>query len=74
MSYIWKDKNPTNIYLDDNAVMTIVHPKQIADITICGALHINITDDMVDWVEPTPEQIKNLHDTFCIDVKLLKEK
>ena len=44
-------------------------PKQIAEITLCGALHIMITDSE-DFVCPTEEQIKNLHDMLCIDVKL----
>ena len=45
-------------------------PKQIAEITLCGALHIMITDSE-DFIRPTEEQIKNLHDMLCIDVKLL---
>ena len=45
-------------------------PKQIAEITLCGVLHIMITDGE-DFIRPTEEQIKNLHDMLCIDVKLL---
>lgn len=45
-------------------------PKQIAEITICGTLHIAVLDDQ-DFIRPTEEQIKNLHDMLCIDVKLL---
>ena len=45
-------------------------PKQIAEITICGTLHIAVLDDQ-NFIRPTEEQIKNLHDMLCIDVKLL---
>ena len=44
-------------------------PNQIAEITICGTLHIAVMDDQ-DFIRPTKEQIKNLHDMLCIDVKL----
>jgi hypothetical protein len=47
-------------------------PKQVAKITICGSIMFNITDDM-HFVRPTSEQIKNLHDLFCIDVELFDE-
>lgn len=47
-------------------------PKTVAEITICGAVHIRV-DDTMDFIRPTPEQIKNLHDMLCIDVKLCEE-
>lgn len=47
-------------------------PKTIAHITLCGALHFDINDTMT-FIKPTPEQIKNLKETFCIDVELLDE-
>lgn len=50
----------------------IYQPKHIATITICGSLHIKIHDDM-NFIRPTEEQIKNLHDMLCIDVKLYDE-
>lgn len=48
-------------------------PKKVARITVCGAINVDI-DDHMGFVKPTPEQIKNLHDTFCIDVKLFDEE
>jgi hypothetical protein len=50
-----------------NDVMCIRIPKRVATISICGALSFEITDVM-SFTKPTPEQIKNLHDMFCIDV------
>lgn len=44
-------------------------PNQIAEITICGSLHIAVMNDQ-DFIRPAEEQIKNLHDMLCIDVKL----
>lgn len=46
------------------------NPKVIAKIKLCGAVTINIDEDMT-WKKPTDEQIKNLHDLFCIDVEIL---
>lgn len=48
-------------------------PKQVAEITLCGALHFAIMD-YESFVRPTEEQIKNLHDILCIDVKLFDEE
>lgn len=45
-------------------------PKVIARITICGVLAMEVTEDM-SWNPPTLEQIKNLKETFNIDVKLI---
>ena len=59
-------KNPE---CDGNETSTIRIPKVVAGITICGAVHLRINDTM-DFVKPTPEQIKNLHDMLCIDVVL----
>ena len=47
-------------------------PKKIARISVCGALNVDINENM-DFVKPTPEQIKNLHDAFCIDVELFDD-
>lgn len=58
----------------DTSVSTIRIPKTIAEVCLCGDIKISITDEMKGWVEPTPEQIKNLHDTFCIDVRLFDEE
>ena len=52
-------------------VAAIYNPKVIARIKLCGgAVTININETMA-WNKPTDEQIKNLHDLFCIDVKIL---
>lgn len=51
----------------------ILSNKTIATISIYGCIHFDIKDDM-DFIKPTPEQIKNLHDLFCIDVKLNTEE
>ena len=59
---------------DDIAgLMSELLPKKVARITVCGAINVDI-DDRSDFIKPTPEQIKNLHDTFCIDVKLFDEE
>ena len=52
-------------------IETIYNPKVIARIKLCGgAVTINI-DETMAWEKPTDEQIKNLHDLFCIDVEIL---
>ena len=51
-------------------IATIYNPKVIARIKLCGAVTINI-DETIAWEKPTDEQIKNLHDLFCIDVEIL---
>ena len=51
-------------------VAAIYSPKVIAKIKLCGAVTININETMA-WKKPTDEQIKNLHDLFCIDVEIL---
>ena len=52
-------------------IATIYNPKVIARIKLCGgAVTINV-DDTMAWKKPTDEQIKNLHDLFCIDVEIL---
>jgi hypothetical protein len=50
----------------------IRQPKHVADITICGSVTIRV-DDTMNFIKPTHEQIKNLHDLLCIDVKLAEE-
>lgn len=52
-------------------VAAIHNPKIIARIKLCGgAVTINV-DETIAWKKPTDEQIKNLHDLFCIDVEIL---
>ena len=48
-------------------------PKTVAHITLCGAVHFHINDSM-GFIRPTPEQIKNLKEKFCIDVDLVEEE
>lgn len=45
-------------------------PREIAKITVCGALILTITDIMA-FTPPTEEQRKNLKDMFCIEVEIL---
>lgn len=61
--------NPSNI---PGVMSTIRIPKKVAEVTLCGGLTICI-DDTMNFRKPTPEQIKNLKETFCIDVKLFEE-
>ena len=52
-------------------IATIYNLKVIARIKLCGgAVTINV-DNTMTWKKPTDEQIKNLHDLFCIDVEIL---
>lgn len=52
-------------------VASIRVPKEIAKITVCGALTFTITD-MMAFTLPTKEQRKNLKDMLCIDVEILE--
>lgn len=53
-------------------IATIYNPKVIARIKLCGgAVTINV-GNTIAWKKPTDEQIKNLHDLFCIDVEILE--
>lgn len=54
----------------DGDTITIRVPKDIAKITVCGALCLTVTDIM-NWIPPTEEQRKNLKEMFCIDVEIL---
>ena len=51
----------------------LFQPKPVADITLCGCINFRITESD-NFIRPTPTQIRNLRDTFCIDVKLYDEK
>ena len=55
----------------DGNIMRHYNPKTIARITLCGAVHIDILDNM-NFTKPTEEQIKNLRDMLCIDVELFE--
>lgn len=58
-----------SIELFGTTTTTIYIPKKVAEIKLCGAITYNITE-VDNFIKPTPEQIKNLHDILCIDVKL----
>ena len=61
----------TSYSIPMSEVTTIYNPKVIARIKLCGgAVTINV-DNTIAWKKPTDEQIKNLHDLFCIDVEIL---
>ena len=57
-------------YEFDETTMRIKTPRNIAKITICGALCLIVTD-MMNWIPPTDEQRRNLKAMFCIDVEIL---
>jgi hypothetical protein len=44
--------------------MNVRIPKVIAEIVICGVLHIKINEDTAGWIPPTAEQKENLKKTF----------
>lgn len=43
-------------------------PKRVATIKLCGGALTFYIDDTMQWQRPTDEQIKNLKETFCIEV------
>lgn len=58
----------TNILdVPESTTATLKFPKVIAEIIICGVLHIKITEDM-DWIPPTTEQRENLKKLLNIEV------
>ena len=59
--------------LKETDMLPIKPPKQVARITICGCFHLDIFDN-IEFIRPTEEQIKNLHDMLCIDVTLFDEE
>lgn len=60
----------------ENGKLKVKGVKQIAEITICGVLHISVNecDEHTDFIVPTPEQRKNLKEMLCIDVKVFDEE
>lgn len=40
---------------------------------LCGGAMIFTVTECMSWKKPTEEQIKNLHDTLCIDVEILED-
>lgn len=67
-----QQENISSLIVPNSVHIGRVLPKQIARITLCGCIHFEINDDM-NFIKPTPEQIKNLHDNFCIDVKVFND-
>ena len=59
--------------LKETDMLPIKPPTQVARITICGCFHLDIFDN-IEFIRPTEEQIKNLHDMLCIDVILFDEE
>jgi hypothetical protein len=51
--------------------LSIIAPKEIARIKLCGAVTFTITDQM-EFTKPTPQQIKNLKECFNIEVELFE--
>ncbi len=66
---LWFGFDELKPYITMPDPVSIRVPKTVAEIVICGAVHLRV-DDIMDFVRPTPEQIKNLHDMLCIDVVL----
>ena len=61
----------TNCSIPMPKVVAYRNPRVIARIKLCGGtVTININEAMA-WKKPTDDQIKNLHDLFCIDVEVL---
>ena len=54
-------------------MLKVATPKKVAEISLCGAIRFEITEG-AEFIKPTEEQIKNLKETFCIDVKLFDGK
>ena len=51
---------------------TVKPPKIVALIKICGAIQYTVTENH-NFIKPTPEQIKNLHNLLNIDVELVED-
>jgi hypothetical protein len=54
--------------LAGSAPVNVRIPKVIAEIVICGALHIKIDEDTANWIPPTVEQKENLKKLLNIEV------
>ena len=67
------DMRESGYKMKETDMLPIKPPKQVARITICGSFHLDIFDN-IEFIRPTEEQIKNLHDILCIDVKLFDEE
>lgn len=59
---------------EDFDKLAIKVPKVIGEIKVCGSLRISIFEDDENFIRPTKEQIKNLHDMLCIDVAMFDEE
>lgn len=56
-----------------NDTYSICVPKLIVRITICGALRVDVHEDM-GFIFPTEEQLKNLKEMLCIEVEDLRKE
>lgn len=59
--------SPLDKYASGAPVLSVSVPRKVAEINICGAIHLEITDDM-NYIPPTEEQRRNLKELLCIDV------
>ena len=62
-----KMEDKDNLFDATTSILPI--PKAIATVNIAG-ITFTINENNSVWKEPTPEQIKNLKDTFGIEVIL----
>lgn len=60
--------------VQDSMNMKIRIPKPMARVTLCGAISIEIQDDVECFVFPTEEQRRNLKEMLCIEVEDLRRK
>lgn len=67
----WDNYQKQVVIFQCQKLQLIVIQKSLQESNLCGgAVTINI-DEIMAWEKPTDEQIKNLHDLFCIDVEIL---
>lgn len=70
----WTDDTRELWSKEDFDKLSIKVPKVIGEIKVCGSLRISIFEDDENFIPPTKEQIKNLHDMLCIDVTMFDEE
>lgn len=70
----WTDGTRELWNKEDFNKLSIKVPKIIGEIKVCGSLRISIFEDDENFIPPTKEQIKNLHDMLCIDVTMFDEE
>ena len=70
----WADGTRELWNKEDFDKLSIKFPKIIGEIKVCGSLRISIFEDDENFIPPTKEQIRNLHDMLCIDVVMFDEE